>query len=62
VGITVDNIDRATREVNLRYNNFKIIKVSENEVRWKDRDSDKTLAIMEDKEGTLNFKRLWKQV
>ena len=60
MAITVDNIDRATREVNLRYNNFKIIKVSEHEVCWKDRDSDKTLAVMEEKEGTLNFKRLWK--
>ena len=60
VAITLDNIDVGTREVNLRYHNFKIIKVSEHEVHWKDRDSDKTLAVMEEKEGTLNFKRLWK--
>ena len=60
MAITLDNIDVGTREVNLRHNNFKIIKVSDQEVHWKDRDSDKTLAVMEEKEGTLNFKRLWK--
>ena len=57
--ITVENIDYGTSEVNLRYNNFRIVRNSDEEVSWVDRDSGKTLAVMEEKQGVLNFKRLW---
>tara|TARA_R110002051_G_C8419597_1_gene451577 strand:+ start:385 stop:570 length:186 start_codon:yes stop_codon:yes gene_type:complete len=57
--ITIENIDYGTSEVNLRYSNFRIIRDSDVEVSWVDRDSGETLAVMEEKKGVLNFKRLW---
>ena len=59
--ITVENIDYGSSQVNLRFNNFRIIRESDSAVYWKDRDSGETLAVMEEREGTLNFKRLWTQ-
>ena len=57
--ITVENIDYGSSQVNLRYNNFRIVRESDSEVCWKDRVSGEILAVMEEKKGTLNFKRLW---
>ena len=59
--IDINNIDDATNEVSLQNNNFRIVKVSDSEIVWKDRKSDKILAVMTEKDGTLNFKRLWRQ-
>ena len=59
--INIENIDMATNEVGLHNSNFRIVRVSDSEIMWKDRKSGKTLAVMTEKGGTLNFKRLWKQ-
>jgi hypothetical protein len=57
--LTIDNIDYGTSQVNLRYSNFTIVRESESEVSWVDRDSGETLAVMQEDQGVLNFKRLW---
>ena len=59
--INIENIDMATNEVGLHNSNFRIVKVSDSEIMWKDRKSGKTLAIMTERSGALNFQRLWKQ-
>tara|TARA_R110000824_G_scaffold401349_3_gene611851 strand:- start:367 stop:558 length:192 start_codon:yes stop_codon:yes gene_type:complete len=57
--LTESNVDYGTSEVNLRYNNFLIIRESDHMVCWKNRDSGEVLATMSEKDGTINFKRLW---
>ena len=60
VVLSVENIDYGTQQVNLRYSNFRVVKKSDHEVHWQEGDSQKIIAVMEEKEGTLNFKRFWK--
>ena len=57
--LTEDNVDYGTSQVNLRYNNFRIIRDSDDEVHWKHGESGEVLATMRDTNGTINFKRLW---
>jgi len=57
--LTEANVDYGTSQVNLRYNNFIIIKDSDDEVHWKHRDSGEILATMSNTNGTINFKRSW---
>ena len=35
--INIENIDEATNEVGLHNSNFRIVKVSDSEIMWKDR-------------------------
>ena len=58
--ISIDNIDYGTREVNLRYCNFRVVKKSDHEVCWEERDSGEIIAVMKEVDGTLDFKRFWK--
>tara|TARA_R110000824_G_scaffold124567_1_gene283178 strand:+ start:473 stop:586 length:114 start_codon:yes stop_codon:yes gene_type:complete len=37
-----------------------VVKKSDHEVCWQEEGSEKIIAVMEEKEGTLNFKRFWK--
>lgn len=57
--LTEDNVDYGTSQVNLRYNNFRIIRESDDEVCWKHGESGEVLATMRETNGTINFKRLW---
>ena len=60
--LTADNVDYGTSQVNLRYNNFMITREPDHTVCWKDRDSGEVLATMSEKDGTINFKRLWNTI